>query len=209
MSGGILGLQSSKWDRRLAACELSVGTCEIWFPEQGSHPGPLHWECGLIHWTTMKPRSSLIPSFSPSVSPFLQLLPFCASWNQQTKPCPHSLHAPGPITARGRWQRELHQQKGQLPSLYVRVLGQWGVCAWEGRTRDRQKGQSECQTCCRLFGSFQNTGPMQSSHGVNPPFVFRWISHDRRHIDNINHSLLEKQSGFLRSCICVIPEFKQ
>ena len=95
------------------------------------------------------------------------------------------------------------------PCVYVRVLGQWGVCAWEGRTRDRQTGQSECQTCCGLLGSFQNTGPMQSSCGGNPPFVFKWISHDRRHIDNINHSLLEKQSGFLRSGICVTPEVKQ
>ena len=25
-----------------------VVICGIWFPEQGSNPGPLHWECGVL-----------------------------------------------------------------------------------------------------------------------------------------------------------------
>ena len=29
-----------------------VVACGIQFPDQGLNPGPLHWECGLSHWTT-------------------------------------------------------------------------------------------------------------------------------------------------------------
>ena len=25
-----------------------VVACEIWFPDQGSNPGPLHWERGVL-----------------------------------------------------------------------------------------------------------------------------------------------------------------
>ena len=35
------------------------------------------------------------------------------------------------------------------------------------------------------------------------------MSSDRRHINSINHSLLEKPPGFVRCFICVTPEVKQ
>ena len=31
----------------VAACKLSAVACGIWFLEQGSDLGPLHWECGV------------------------------------------------------------------------------------------------------------------------------------------------------------------
>ena len=30
------------------ACTLLVGVCGIWSPDQGSNPGPLHWEQGVL-----------------------------------------------------------------------------------------------------------------------------------------------------------------
>ena len=30
-----------------ALCELKIAACGIEFPEQGSHPDPLHWEHGV------------------------------------------------------------------------------------------------------------------------------------------------------------------
>ena len=32
----------------VVACELLVVTCGIQFPDQGSNPGPLHWECIVL-----------------------------------------------------------------------------------------------------------------------------------------------------------------
>ena len=35
-------------------CGMQTLSCGIWelFPNQGSNPGPLHWEQSLSHWTT-------------------------------------------------------------------------------------------------------------------------------------------------------------
>ena len=33
-------------------CLGFVVVCGIEFPDQGLNPGPLHWECGVSHWTT-------------------------------------------------------------------------------------------------------------------------------------------------------------
>ena len=33
-------------------CPVFVVACGVWFPDQGSNLGPLHWERGLSHWTT-------------------------------------------------------------------------------------------------------------------------------------------------------------
>ena len=41
----------------IAACELLVAVCGIWFPGQGSNPGPLHWECRVL--ATGPPGKSL------------------------------------------------------------------------------------------------------------------------------------------------------
>ena len=30
------------------ACKLLLAACGIWFPDQGSNPGPLHWEHGVL-----------------------------------------------------------------------------------------------------------------------------------------------------------------
>ena len=43
-----------------AARELLVVGYEIYFPDQGSNPGPLHWELSLSHWTTRKVPTSII-----------------------------------------------------------------------------------------------------------------------------------------------------
>ena len=32
----------------IAACRLLVKACGIWLPDQGSNPGPLHWELGFL-----------------------------------------------------------------------------------------------------------------------------------------------------------------
>ena len=40
----------------VAACKLLVVACGIWFPDQGSNPGPLHWESGVL--PTGPPRKS-------------------------------------------------------------------------------------------------------------------------------------------------------
>ena len=32
----------------VVVCELLVVACGTWFPDQGSNPGPLHWECGVL-----------------------------------------------------------------------------------------------------------------------------------------------------------------
>ena len=40
----------------VAACRILVVACEIWFPDQGSNPGPLHWEHGVS--ATRPPRKS-------------------------------------------------------------------------------------------------------------------------------------------------------
>ena len=53
---GALGLSCSTQDffffaRRIflvVVCELLVVACGTWFPDQGSNPGPLHWECGVL-----------------------------------------------------------------------------------------------------------------------------------------------------------------
>ena len=33
---------------KLQHMELLVAACGIWFPDQGSNPGPLHWEHGVL-----------------------------------------------------------------------------------------------------------------------------------------------------------------
>ena len=38
----------------VVAYELLVATCGIWFPDQGSNPGILHWDQSLSHQTTKK-----------------------------------------------------------------------------------------------------------------------------------------------------------
>ena len=38
------GLSCSMWHLLVVACELSVVACGKEFPNQGSNPGPLHWE---------------------------------------------------------------------------------------------------------------------------------------------------------------------
>ena len=48
------------------ACELWIVACNIWFPDQGSNPGPLHWECGV---SAIGP-----PGKSPREIPFKCLL---------------------------------------------------------------------------------------------------------------------------------------
>ena len=35
-------------DLLVAACRHLVAACGIQFPDQGSKPGPLHWECGVL-----------------------------------------------------------------------------------------------------------------------------------------------------------------
>ena len=32
----------------VVGCDLLVAACGTWFPDQGSNPGPLHWECGVL-----------------------------------------------------------------------------------------------------------------------------------------------------------------
>ena len=32
----------------VAACELLVAACRIYFPDQGSNPGRVHWEHGVL-----------------------------------------------------------------------------------------------------------------------------------------------------------------
>ena len=43
-------LQSSLWHMGslVTACELSVAAYGTYFPDQGSNPGPLHWEHGVL-----------------------------------------------------------------------------------------------------------------------------------------------------------------
>ena len=41
----------------VAACKLLVAACGIEFPDQGSNPGPLHWEHGVL--ATGPPGKSL------------------------------------------------------------------------------------------------------------------------------------------------------
>ena len=35
-------------DLLVAAYELLAAACGIYFPDQGSNPGPLHWERGVL-----------------------------------------------------------------------------------------------------------------------------------------------------------------
>ena len=44
----------------VAASKLLVVGYEIYFPDQGSNPGPLHWELSLSHWTIGKVPPSTI-----------------------------------------------------------------------------------------------------------------------------------------------------
>ena len=46
-----------------------VVACDVWFPDQGLNPGPLHWECGVSHWTTRE--------VSPPRALNTKLLPVC------------------------------------------------------------------------------------------------------------------------------------
>lgn len=39
-------------------CWVLVEACWVWFPNQGSNPGPLRWECAVSRWATRK-----VPSF--------------------------------------------------------------------------------------------------------------------------------------------------
>ena len=63
----LLGCTKSQlWHFRslVAACGLLVEACRIQFPEQGSNPGPLHWEWGfLATGPPRKPRVSLPEHF--------------------------------------------------------------------------------------------------------------------------------------------------
>ena len=45
----------------VAPCELWVAACGIWFPDQGSNPGPLHWE--RVFLATGPPGKSQITYF--------------------------------------------------------------------------------------------------------------------------------------------------
>ena len=45
---GMQDLQLQHTGSSSAACELLVAACGIQFPDQGSNPGPLHWECGVL-----------------------------------------------------------------------------------------------------------------------------------------------------------------
>ena len=42
------GLSCGKRNLLVVACELLVAACGILFPDQGSNPGPLHWERGVL-----------------------------------------------------------------------------------------------------------------------------------------------------------------
>ena len=50
LSCGMWYLWSSLWHAGslVAACKLSAAACGIWLPNQGSNPGPLHWERRVI-----------------------------------------------------------------------------------------------------------------------------------------------------------------
>ena len=63
LSGSTWSLGSSLWHvgSLAVACELLVATCGIQFPDQGSNPGPLHWECGVL--ATGSPGKFLSASF--------------------------------------------------------------------------------------------------------------------------------------------------
>ena len=41
-------LRCSTWDLLAAVCKLLVATRGLQFPDQGSNPGPLHWEHGVL-----------------------------------------------------------------------------------------------------------------------------------------------------------------
>ena len=45
----------------VVGCDLLVAACGTWFPDQGSNPGPLHWECGVL--ATGPPRKALQQQF--------------------------------------------------------------------------------------------------------------------------------------------------
>ena len=44
-------------------CQVFLGPCRIQFLDQGSNPGPQHWECGILH--TGPPGRSLYATFVP------------------------------------------------------------------------------------------------------------------------------------------------
>ena len=63
---GIFTLAYGTQELSVVACELLIAACSIQFPDQGSNPGPLHWECGV---STTRP-----PGKSPREIPFECLL---------------------------------------------------------------------------------------------------------------------------------------
>ena len=63
---GIFTLAWGTQELSVVACKLLIAACSIQFPDQGSNPGPLHWECGV---STLGP-----PGKSPRDIPFECLL---------------------------------------------------------------------------------------------------------------------------------------
>ena len=76
---GLLDLHSGLRDLLVVAGELLVarGIC---FPDQGSNPGPLHWECGVSG--TRTPRKSSLYSFE------MVSHTFPVHFSSATEPCP-------------------------------------------------------------------------------------------------------------------------
>ena len=52
-----LGLNCSLWDFEVEVCELLVVACRIYFPDQESNLGPLHWAQEIL--ATGPPGNSL------------------------------------------------------------------------------------------------------------------------------------------------------
>ena len=52
----IFDLSCGMRDISVKACKLLVAACAVYFPDKGSNPSPLHWECRIL--TTGPPGRS-------------------------------------------------------------------------------------------------------------------------------------------------------
>ena len=62
----------------VAACELLAVACGIWFLDQGSNPGLLHWELGVL--ATGPSGKSLLPSLKQAMDLCPSQVAFLRHW---------------------------------------------------------------------------------------------------------------------------------
>ena len=73
----------------IVPCEPLVMVCNIWFPDQGLNPGPLHWEHRVSHWDTKEvahPTLLSLGLFHRYLLAFCSVEVTCEAWNRSILP---------------------------------------------------------------------------------------------------------------------------